>query len=198
MPSDTDRIGSATNGGGGGGNGLVGPPGLGGIGSPAKAPGAAHPPPELVKYGELIILGYNGQLPQGETTLGFRGARRALAFPIFGATKTSAFSIKVCISCSLRYPAGTSAPSSPHLTVSFFLCSSEATYTSRLWALEGHHVSSKNPSRVRDLDWGIAVGTKDNSVSPSRGPKSDFLPLFECLAPPLLGFHQVFYLVACN
>ena len=66
MPSDTDRIhGSATNGGGGGG---VGPAGLGGIGSPAKAPGAAHPPPELVKYGELIILGYNGQLPQGETT----------------------------------------------------------------------------------------------------------------------------------
>ena len=71
MPSDTDRIGSATNGGGGGGGNGLGPPGLGGIGSPAKAPGAAHPPPELVKYGELIILGYNGQLPQGEITLGF-------------------------------------------------------------------------------------------------------------------------------
>ena len=67
MPSDSDRIGSATNGGGGNGVG----PGPGGIGSPAKAPGAAHPPPELVKYGELIILGYNGQLPQGETALGF-------------------------------------------------------------------------------------------------------------------------------
>jgi len=72
MPSDTDRIGSATNGGGGGGGNGLGPPGLGGIGSPAKAPGAAHPPPELVKYGELIILGYNGQLPQGD-----RGRRRS-------------------------------------------------------------------------------------------------------------------------
>ena len=71
MPSDTDRIGSATNG-GGGGNGMGPPAGLGGIGSPAKAPGAAHPPPELVKYGELIILGYNGQLPQGETKLEFQ------------------------------------------------------------------------------------------------------------------------------
>ena len=41
-----------------GGPGLSGvPSGSGGPSAPAKA---------MVKYGELVILGYNGQLPQGK------------------------------------------------------------------------------------------------------------------------------------
>lgn len=62
MPSDAD----------GGRNGLNGSPAKAGAAAPAGAFGAVggpvppqQPPPELVKYGELIILGYNGQLPQG-------------------------------------------------------------------------------------------------------------------------------------
>jgi len=65
MPSDGDR------GGGAGSNGH----GTERHGSPTKAAtaaGAGAPPAELVKYGELIILGYNGQLPQGD-----RGRRRS-------------------------------------------------------------------------------------------------------------------------
>ena len=59
--------------------------------------------------------------------------------------------IKVCVSCCWWCPR-TSAPSLPHLTVSLYLCSSEATYASRLRALEGRRVNSKSPSRVRDRD----------------------------------------------
>ena len=64
---------------------------------------------------------------------------------------------------------GPPAPSAAHLTVSLFLCSSEATYASRLRALEGRRVNSKSPSRVRDGDEGVAGGTEENSVSPMRG-----------------------------
>ena len=53
MPSDADR------------NGLNGSPAKAGAAVGVAGPSSQQPPSELVKYGELIILGYNGQLPQG-------------------------------------------------------------------------------------------------------------------------------------
>ena len=54
MPSDADR------------NGLNGSPAKAGAAVGVAGPSSQQPPSELVKYGELIILGYNGQLPQGK------------------------------------------------------------------------------------------------------------------------------------
>ena len=77
--------------------------------------------------------------------------------------------IKVGVSCSWRHP-GTSAPSAAHLTVSLFLCGSGINAWGELRALEGHQVSSKSPSRVRDggETRELLGGTEENSVSSTR------------------------------
>ena len=61
---------------------------------------------------------------------------------------------KVCVNC-WRCP-GTSAPSTAHLTVSLYLCSSGSNAPGESRAWEGCLVSSKSPSRVRDGDEGVA------------------------------------------
>ena len=63
-----------------------------------------------------------------------------------------------------------SLPSAPYLTVSFFSSVvSDATYASRLRALEGHCVSSKSPSRVRDGYEGVAGRNGRELCFPDEG-----------------------------
>ena len=50
----------------------------------------------------------------------------------------------------------TFAPSSPHLTMSLYLCSSRSNARGKSRALEGSRVSSKSPSRVQGGDKGVA------------------------------------------
>ena len=49
----------------------------------------------------------------------------------------------MCSSPCRRFP-GTSAPSAAHLTVSLFLCSSEASHKAKLKTLKGCYVTQKN------------------------------------------------------
>ena len=65
--------------------------------------------------------------------------------------------IKVRISC-LWWEIRAWRP--PHLMVSMYLCSSGSNARGEPRALEGRHVSSKSPSRVRDRDEGVA-GTNE-------------------------------------
>ena len=63
--------------------------------------------------------------------------------------------IKVCVSFCWQCP-GTSAPSTPFLTVSLYLCSCGSNAWGKSRALEGRRVSSKSPSRAGNLDEGVA------------------------------------------
>ena len=75
---------------------------------------------------------------------------------------------KVCISCSWRC-SGTSTPSAPHLTVSLYLWSSRSNTRGESRTLEGHRVSSKSPSRVRDGDGGVAGRNGRDKCFPDKG-----------------------------
>ena len=54
-------------------------------------------------------------------------------------------------------------PRAVHLTVSLYLCSSSSNAQGQSRALEGHLVSSKSLSRVRDVDEVVAGGTEEKS-----------------------------------
>ena len=74
-------------------------------------------------------------------------------------------------------------PSAAHLTVSLYLCSSEATHVSRLKALEGRRVSTKKTLQGSETETReLLGGTEEYSVSRTRCP---FLAplIFECLRP---------------
>ena len=95
-----------------------------------------------------------GLLPQGMIIGKFRVADSFWTLSNFCSNRNKCVlknvcTIKVCVSCCWQCP-GTFAPSAPHLTASLYLCISKATYALRLRALEGHYVSSKSPSRIRD------------------------------------------------
>ena len=64
---------------------------------------------------------------------------------------------------------GTSTPSSAHQTVSLYLCNSESNARGKSRALEGRCVSSKNPSRVRDGDEGVAGRNRREKHIPAEG-----------------------------
>ena len=64
--------------------------------------------------------------------------------------------IKVCVSCGWRCPGTSVAPSTAHLKVSLYLCSSRSNARGELRALEGRRVSPKSPWRGRDGDEGVA------------------------------------------
>ena len=76
--------------------------------------------------------------------------------------------IKVCVSCCWRCP-GTSVPSTPHLTMSLYLCSSGSNARGKSRAWEGRRVSSKSPSRVRDGDEGVAGRNGREYCFPDEG-----------------------------
>ena len=64
---------------------------------------------------------------------------------------------------------GTSAPSATHLMVSLYLCSSGSNVPGESRAKEGHRVSSKSPSRVRDRDEGVAGRNGREQCFPDEG-----------------------------
>ena len=90
---------------------------------------------------------------QGGRKLGAKGNR---ALPIFGTMKSKAFStiaqlwfVPIVVDSVLG---PLSVPSSTHLTVSLYLCSSRTNPRGELRAIKGHCVSSESPSRVHDQD----------------------------------------------
>ena len=73
----------------------------------------------------------------------------------------------VCVSCSWRCP-GTSSLNA-YLAVSLILCSSGINAQGEPRALEGHCVSSKHLSRVRDGEEEIAGRNKREKYFPKEG-----------------------------
>ena len=95
-------------------------------------------------------------------------------------------------------------PSATHLRASLFLCSSKSNARGELTALEGRHISSQSPSRLRNGDDGIAERNGREKYFTDEGllicprSKSIFfaylaLLIFDCLFPPWQPTPNSFY-----
>ena len=122
-------------------------------------------PPATSKIFKLIVNCKSQYIYGGKKIMRNSGGSD---LPIFQQQKRVVFdkrTIKDCIRCSCRC-LGTSAPKMAHLCL--ILCISRRNAQGKSRALEGCHVSSKNPSRVRDRDEEVA-GRYKRKIVPDKG-----------------------------